>query len=112
RIEMQHFGEKVSIVELGFFKAGVANSDVIERDFLRLWNRPTPEIRDSYGEKYFVERKPSLKRLRASDMSKVIKCMEHALIAKYPRTRYGAGWDAKLFWLFLSCAPSCLYGML
>ncbi|KAM6258715.1 LOW QUALITY PROTEIN: dehydrogenase/reductase SDR family member 9 [Spheniscus humboldti] len=121
-IEMQHFGE--SIVEHGFFKAGVANSDVIERDFLRLWNRPTPEIRDSYGEKYFVERKfifffanikaqrPSLKRLCASDMSKVIKCMEHALIAKYPRTRYGAGWDAKFFWLFLSCAPSCLYGML
>ncbi|NXG90588.1 RDH7 dehydrogenase, partial [Stercorarius parasiticus] len=55
RIEMQHFGVKVSIVEHGFFKAGVVNSDVIERDLLRLWNRLTPEIRDSYGEKYFVE---------------------------------------------------------
>ncbi|NXW27502.1 RDH7 dehydrogenase, partial [Phaetusa simplex] len=55
RIEMQHFGVKVSIVEHGFFEAGVVNSDVIERDLLRLWNRLTPEIRDSYGEKYFVE---------------------------------------------------------
>ncbi|NWZ48223.1 RDH7 dehydrogenase, partial [Haliaeetus albicilla] len=55
RIEMQHFGVKVSIVEHGFFKAGVVNSDVIEKYLLRLWNRLTPEIRDSYGEKYFVE---------------------------------------------------------
>lgn len=55
RREMQHFGVKVSIVEHSFFKAGVVTSDVIERDVLRLWNRLTPEIRDSYGEKYFVE---------------------------------------------------------
>lgn len=55
RIEMQHFGVKVSIVEHGFFKAGVVNSDVIEKYLSRLWNRLSPEIRDSYGEKYFVE---------------------------------------------------------
>ncbi|NXK01565.1 DR9C7 reductase, partial [Herpetotheres cachinnans] len=55
RIEMQHFGVKVSIVEHGFFRGGGVNSDVIEKNLLRLWNRLTPEIRDSYGEKYFVE---------------------------------------------------------
>ncbi|XP_009892948.1 PREDICTED: retinol dehydrogenase 7-like [Charadrius vociferus] len=112
RVEMQHFGVKVSIVEHGFLKTGIVNSDVIERDLLRLWNRLTPEIRDSYGEKYFVEyikaQRSSVKRLCDSDISKVIKCMGHALIAKYPRTRYRAGWDAKFFWLFLSYAPSCL----
>ncbi|NXL50713.1 DR9C7 reductase, partial [Podilymbus podiceps] len=54
QIEMQHFGVKVSIVQHGFFKAGVVNSDIIKK-YLRLWNRLTPEIRDSYGEKYFVE---------------------------------------------------------
>ncbi|NXI44929.1 DR9C7 reductase, partial [Galbula dea] len=53
RIEMQHFGVKVSIVEHGFFKAGVGNSDVIKKYLLRFWNRLSPEIRDSYGEKYF-----------------------------------------------------------
>ncbi|NXA46750.1 RDH7 dehydrogenase, partial [Nothocercus julius] len=55
RIEIQHFGVKVSIIEHGFFKTGVISSDIIERDLLRLWNRLTPEIRDAYGEKYFVE---------------------------------------------------------
>ncbi|XP_075566933.1 retinol dehydrogenase 7 [Pelecanus crispus] len=115
-IEMQHFGVKVSIVEHGFFKAGVVNSDVIEKYLIRLWNRLTPDIRDSYGEKYFAEytkaHRSSVKRLCDTDISKVIKCMEHALIAKYPRTRYRAGWDAKFFWLFLSYAPSCLSDML
>ncbi|NXN98398.1 DR9C7 reductase, partial [Rhinopomastus cyanomelas] len=52
RIEMLHFGVQVSIVEHSFFKA-VVNSDVIEKHLLRFWNRLTPEIRDSYGEKYF-----------------------------------------------------------
>ncbi|NXG79155.1 RDH7 dehydrogenase, partial [Baryphthengus martii] len=55
RVEMQHFGVKVSIVQHGFFKAGLVNSDVIEKYLIRLWNRLTPEIRDSYGEKYFTE---------------------------------------------------------
>uniref|UniRef100_A0A3P9B8D2 Retinol dehydrogenase 5 (11-cis/9-cis) n=1 Tax=Maylandia zebra TaxID=106582 RepID=A0A3P9B8D2_9CICH len=32
-----------------------------------------------------------------SDLTKVTNCMEHALSAAYPRTRYSAGWDAKLF---------------
>lgn len=64
---------------------------------------------------FFVDRKAqrsSVKRLCNSDISKVIKCMEHALLAKYPRTRYAAGWDAKFFWLFLSYAPSYLSDML
>ncbi|NXS54817.1 RDH7 dehydrogenase, partial [Brachypteracias leptosomus] len=55
RREMQLFGVKVSIVEHGFFRAGVVNSDVIEQHLVRLWNRLTPEIRDSYGEKYFID---------------------------------------------------------
>ncbi|XP_023786825.1 dehydrogenase/reductase SDR family member 9 [Cyanistes caeruleus] len=112
RIEMKHFGVKVSIVEHGFFKAEVVNSDIIEKYLFKLWNRLTPEIRDSYGEKYLVEyikaQRLSVKRLCDYDISNVIKCMEHALIARYPRTRYRAGWDAKFFCLFLSYAPSCL----
>ncbi|XP_030808328.1 dehydrogenase/reductase SDR family member 9 [Camarhynchus parvulus] len=116
RIEMRHFGVKVSIVEHGFFKAEEVNSDIIEKYLFKLCNRLTPEIRDSYGEKYLAEyikaQRSSVKRLCDYDISNVIKCMEHALIAKYPRTRYRAGWNAKFFWLFLSYAPSCLSDML
>ena len=40
------------------------------------------------------------------DLTKVTSCMEHALMARYPRTRYGVGWDARLFWLPLSYCPT------
>lgn len=52
---MQHFGVKVSIVEHGFFKAEEVNSDSIEKYLFKLWNRLTPEVKDSYGEKFLVE---------------------------------------------------------
>ena len=33
------------------------------------------------------------------DLAKVSRCLEHALTARHPRTRYSPGWDAKLLWL-------------
>nr|XP_005997700.2 PREDICTED: dehydrogenase/reductase SDR family member 9 [Latimeria chalumnae] len=112
RRDMQYFGLKVSIIEPGFFKTGVTSLAAIEKDLLRLWGRLTPEVRDSYGNKYFEAylkaQRLSMNTLCDSDLSKVTNYMEHALIAKYPRTRYGAGWDAKLFWLPLSYAPSLI----
>ena len=48
----------------------------------------------------------SLNILCSPDISKVTACMEHALAAQFPRTRYAAGWDAKFFWIPLSYMPS------
>ena len=42
------------------------------------------------------------------DLMKVVSCMEHAVAAVQPRTRYSPGWDAKLFWLPLSYMPTCI----
>ena len=42
------------------------------------------------------------------DLSVVTDCMEHALTACHPRTRYSAGWDAKLIYLPLSYLPTFL----
>ncbi|KAK1166108.1 retinol dehydrogenase 7-like [Acipenser oxyrinchus oxyrinchus] len=110
RRDMQYFGIKVSIIEPGFFKTGVTSLAVIEKDLQRLWDRLSPEVRDSYGvqyfDKYLKAQSLSMNTFCSSDISKVTNCMEHALIAKYPRTRYGAGWDAKFFWLPLSYVPS------
>ncbi|XP_019473964.1 retinol dehydrogenase 5-like, partial [Meleagris gallopavo] len=43
-----------------------------------------------------------------ADLGKVTRCMEHALGACHPRTRYSAGWDAKLLWLPASYLPACI----
>lgn len=47
-------------------------------------------------------------KMSDADLMKVVHCMEHAVAAVRPRTRYSPGWDAKLFWLPLSYMPSCV----
>uniref|UniRef100_A0A8C9SI71 Retinol dehydrogenase 7-like n=1 Tax=Scleropages formosus TaxID=113540 RepID=A0A8C9SI71_SCLFO len=104
RRDMRAFGVKVSVIEPGFFKTAVTNVDLIEADLLRLWNRLPQDIKDSYGDKYLENLGSRI--LCSKDISKVTWCMEHALTSRYPRTRYGAGWDAKLVWLPLSYCPT------
>ncbi|KAK9537583.1 hypothetical protein VZT92_005187 [Zoarces viviparus] len=110
RRDMHHFGIKVSIIEPGFFKTGVTRLDLIEADLRRLWTRLPQEVKDSYGKTYFDDYVKaqgfSMGILCSADLSKVTRCMEHALTARFPRTRYGAGWDAKFFWIPLSYLPS------
>lgn len=110
RRDMQHFGVKVSIIEPGFFKTAVTRVDLINADLKRLWSRLPQDVKDTYGATYlddYVKAQDfSMGILCSPDISKVTKCMEHALTARFPRTRYGAGWDAKLFWIPLSYLPS------
>ncbi|XP_055086737.1 retinol dehydrogenase 1 [Periophthalmus magnuspinnatus] len=110
RRDMQDFGIKVSIIEPGFFKTAVTNAKTIEADLKRLWTRLPQDVKDTYGTTYMQEYAKSqdfsLRILCSADLSKVTNCMEHALTAYYPRTRYGAGWDAKFFWIPLSYLPS------
>lgn len=48
----------------------------------------------------------SMGLLCSPDISKVTRCMEHALTARFPRSRYAAGWDAKLLWIPLTYVPA------
>ncbi|XP_078408461.1 retinol dehydrogenase 7-like [Cetorhinus maximus] len=91
RRDMQHFGIKVSIIEPGFFKTEATNLELVEKNLLQLWERLTPEIRDQYGPKYFDNyikiQRLSMLSLCSTDLAKMTNCMDHALTAKYPRTR-------------------------
>ncbi|XP_020639010.3 retinol dehydrogenase 5 [Pogona vitticeps] len=110
RRDLYHFGIKVSIVEPGFFKTAVTNLDSIEASLRQLWDRMDPEARQSYGEDFFSNylkvQKFIMNIICDPDLSKVTNCMEHALEAKHPRTRYSAGWDAKFVWLPASYLPA------
>ena len=52
--------------------------------------------------------KDKVAKMSDGDLMKVVSCMEHAVAAVRPRTRYSPGWDAKLFWLPLSYMPTCI----
>ncbi|CAJ1079343.1 retinol dehydrogenase 7-like [Xyrichtys novacula] len=110
RLDMKQFGVKVSMIEPGFFKTAVTQRDLIEADLKRLWTRLPQDVKDSYGatflDEYLKAQDFSLGILCSPDLSKVTRCMQHALTAQFPRIRYSAGWDAKLFWIPLSYMPS------
>ncbi|NWJ00052.1 RDH7 dehydrogenase, partial [Crypturellus undulatus] len=109
RLEMRHFGVKVSIIEPGYFNTAVTDSDILERNIRCAWGRLPEEARESYGEGFlhhFLKAVQDMKKSCSSNLSAVTDCMEHALTSRHPRARYSAGWDAKLFYLPLSYLPS------
>ncbi|XP_057614002.1 retinol dehydrogenase 16-like [Chionomys nivalis] len=111
RRELSYFGVKVAIVEPGFFRTGVSDSDMHLCSAKMLWDRASSEVKEIYGEKFLVSYLTRLKSLDQKcnkDLSLVTDCMEHALTSRHPRTRYSAGWDAKLFFIPVSYLPTCL----
>ncbi|NXT27393.1 H17B6 dehydrogenase, partial [Syrrhaptes paradoxus] len=111
RIEMRSFGVKVSVIEPGYFKTEITNREKLEKNFLSVWEKVPEEIKASYGESYFKAVLGTMRdaeKICNSNLSLVTDCMEHALTSRHPRSRYAAGWDAKLLYIPLSYLPSAL----
>ncbi|KAM4601935.1 retinol dehydrogenase 7-like [Polymixia lowei] len=110
RRNMIPFGVKVLCIEPGFFKTTVTDSVVLGKNVKMLWDKMPQEVKDDYGPEYLdkvnVMMKEKLTQMSDGDLMKVVSCMEHAVSAVRPRTRYSPGWDAKLFWLPLSYMPT------
>ncbi|NXS49541.1 RDH16 dehydrogenase, partial [Balaeniceps rex] len=111
RLEMRSFGVKVSVIEPGYFRTVITNAETLEKNFLSVWEKVPEETKASYGENYLKEFLVALKQMMkkcSPNLTLVTDCMEHALISRFPRTRYSAGWDAKLLFIPLSYLPSAL----
>ncbi|KAM8873156.1 retinol dehydrogenase 7-like [Synchiropus picturatus] len=112
RLNMKAFGVKVLCIEPGFFKTNVTNADILGRNVKMLWGKLPQEVKDDYGPEYLQKSLDILtgkvSKISDGELMKVVRCMEHAVSAVRPRTRYSPGWDAKFFWLPLSYMPSCV----
>ncbi|XP_029981643.1 dehydrogenase/reductase SDR family member 9 [Sphaeramia orbicularis] len=110
RLNMAPFGVKVCCIEPGFFKTNVTNKTLVKNNVNELWDRLPQEMKDDYGEEYlkifYESMDQRFKQLIDADLMKVVSCMEHAISAVHPRTRYSPGWDAKTIWLPLSYMPT------
>ncbi|XP_075055527.1 retinol dehydrogenase 7-like [Mixophyes fleayi] len=112
RREMREFGVKVSIIEPGAFQTPMTLSiDGHVNNLKRLWDNLPATVKESYGENYYeqyVKAMTGLFRNASPKVHKVTDCMEHALTAVYPWTRYAPGWDSKLYYLPLSYLPTVI----
>ncbi|XP_042304446.1 retinol dehydrogenase 7-like [Sceloporus undulatus] len=107
RRELLPFGVQVSIIEPGAFANPIAKK--AEESLKTTWNRVPSDIKETYGQKYFeyyCKMLEGLTKVASKDLYLVTDCMEHALTSRYPRSRYAAGWDAKLFYIPLSYMPT------
>ncbi|KAE8278615.1 Retinol dehydrogenase 7 [Larimichthys crocea] len=112
RMNMVPFGVKVLCIEPGFFKTNVTDTAILSKNINMVWDRLPQEVKDDYGTEYLRKAllliSDKVAKLSDGDLMKVVGCMEHAVSAVRPRTRYSPGWDAKFFWLPLSYMPSCV----
>ncbi|XP_040281621.1 retinol dehydrogenase 7-like [Bufo bufo] len=111
RREMKVFGVKVCIIEPGFFNTQITSAELLKKSAKTSWDSTSEEVRKSYGEAFFqkcMHMVDVMSPLCNKDLSLVTNCMEHALTAVYPWTRYSAGWDATLFYLPLSYLPTVI----
>ncbi|KAM3935243.1 retinol dehydrogenase 7-like [Leptodactylus fuscus] len=109
RREMKPFGVKVCIIEPGVFDTQITCVELLKKGMKTSWDNSSEEVRKSYGEKYYQQSLDFLDNVPAmcnKNLSLVTDCMEHALTAVHPWTRYSAGWDAKLIYLPLSYLPT------
>ncbi|KAM4044621.1 retinol dehydrogenase 16-like isoform 2-T3 [Anomaloglossus baeobatrachus] len=111
RREMRRFGVKVSIIEPGYFKTLISDPELLIGKFRSLWEKNPEEVRSAYGQEFFEEHCKTFEKGLSWTNSKlhlVTDCMEHALTAVHPQTRYSAGLDAKLLFLPLSYCPTAV----
>ncbi|KAM8903905.1 retinol dehydrogenase 7-like isoform 1-T4 [Spinachia spinachia] len=112
RLNMAPFGVKVLCIEPGFFKTNVTDASILTKNVKAVWEKLPQDVKDDYGTEYLQKSldviENEVARMSDGDLMKVVNCMEHALSAVQPRTRYSPGWDAKLFWLPLSYMPTCI----
>ncbi|XP_052004634.1 retinol dehydrogenase 7-like [Xyrauchen texanus] len=110
RRNMAPFGVKVLCIEPGFFKTSVTDSGIIQSSLEKLWAKLPQDVKDEYGSDYVDRMKLRMaekyEKMLDADLMKVVSCLEHAVAAVHPRTRYSPGLDAKSFWLPLSYMPT------
>ncbi|XP_069826507.1 retinol dehydrogenase 7-like [Dendropsophus ebraccatus] len=109
RRELRPFGVRISVIEPSSYKTPATDEETTIQSLHSIWSQAPEWAKETYGQQYF-EVYCRFIQYRLSkcnpNISQVTDCMEHALTAVHPWTRYSAGWITKLFYLPLSYLPT------
>ncbi|KAM4796033.1 17-beta-hydroxysteroid dehydrogenase type 6-like [Rhinophrynus dorsalis] len=111
RRELRPFGVRVSIVEPTSYRTPATDPQANIESIHAIWSRVPQHIQDSYGQQYFLDYCKIIQSKVSKcspELTQVTDCIEHALTAVHPWTRYSAGWNTKLFYLPVSYLPTIL----
>ncbi|KAH9508455.1 Retinol dehydrogenase 16 [Bulinus truncatus] len=109
RRELYHCDIKICIIEPGYFQTPICNFEKMRADANMIFSkRSTEEMKETYGdvEALYVKMYSPGSQHVTKDITPVVEAYTHALTSRYPRTRYSAGWDAKLVYIPLSYLPT------
>ncbi|XP_056416349.1 retinol dehydrogenase 7-like isoform X1 [Hyla sarda] len=109
RRELRSFGVRVSVIEPTSYKTLATDMETTLQSLHSLWSQAPQWAKETYGQQYF-ELYCRFIQYRLSKcnphLTQVTDCMEHALTAVHPWTRYSAGWITKLLYLPVSYLPT------
>ncbi|CAJ0938319.1 unnamed protein product, partial [Mesorhabditis belari] len=109
RHEMKDFGVSVHILEPGFFTTNITQTATNDLD--KVWTRLDDETRHDFGRDYFDKYKHArFSRLShcSDDLNAVVDAYEHALLSRFPKSRYWVGLDTIFFYIPLATLPTFL----
>jgi len=108
RRAMHNFGVKVITVEPGNYKTAINSPEHVARAILQTWDKLPVEKKEEYGENYpdtYIQYAQNLFRMGSECVFEVADTYQHALLAKFPRSRYQVGVDAQFIWMPMSKLP-------
>ncbi|OWF49419.1 17-beta-hydroxysteroid dehydrogenase type 6 [Mizuhopecten yessoensis] len=111
RREMVKFKVNVVTIEPNMYRTPMAERSMQLGQAEQSWATTPQHIRDDYGEQYFHTFHATLKThlsFSSKRIHEVIDCLEHAVIARHPKSRYVPGRTMCLLSNLFGALPNCI----
>ncbi|XP_060071535.1 17-beta-hydroxysteroid dehydrogenase type 6-like [Ylistrum balloti] len=111
RREMAKFKVKVITIEPNMYRTPMAERSMQLGQAEHSWLTTSQQVRDDYGEHYFHTFQATLRShlsLSSKKTYEVLDCLEHAILARHPKSRYVPGSAMCILSNMFGALPNCI----